>query len=36
MSAAVESDQSPAPIPDEFVDWFVAFLRGGESDGATA
>lgn len=30
MSAAEEL-ADPQPIPDEFVDWFVAFLRGGEA-----
>lgn len=35
MSAAA-AEETLAPIPDEYVDWFVAFLRGGESDGAHA
>ncbi len=38
MSAPATSEAEPnnAPIPDEYVDWFVAFLRGGESDGQAA
>lgn len=35
MSARGEQE-TPAPIPDEYVDWFVAFLRGGETDVAHA
>ncbi len=31
---AAEELENPAPIPDEFVDWFVAFLRRGEADNA--
>lgn len=34
--ATSEVEQNNAPIPDEYVDWFVAFLRGGETDGARA
>lgn len=30
MSGAAES-VAAAPIPDEYVDWFVSFLRGMEA-----
>lgn len=37
MSAGeAQSRPEPEPIPDDIVDWFVAFLRGGESDAARA
>lgn len=37
MSARLDEQESGAPIPDDLVDWFVAFLRRGEgSNGSQA
>lgn len=35
MSAAATEQETPDPIPDEYVDWFVSFLRGMEADNAS-